>query len=420
MKIHSMCIVVGVGLTVLVAAGGDAEKPSIPSFGSPYPLEVLPPEDRRLNDDRTGAELLFLTSGSTENENLYFHERSWLQDNSIILFYARKPYNGLMGYVTATGELLRLVAQNGTPLQQATATLHRPTLYAMAGNRVLEIDLQIDPSENPSQIPSTVTARERHLCEIDRTAGALNESCDGRYLSVGVNEGSSPETSFINLIATDSGEVKRLCGMPPGANATVSHVQWSVTNPYWISFANGPIRIWVVDIRDGVPWAPYEQRPGELVTHEAWWINDQILFCGGIHPKPQEDGHVKILNPLTGEVRIIGEGAWWPEATAVELAKRNWWHPSGSSDGHWVAADNWYGDIMLFEGLTSRPRLLTQGHRTYGGGEHPEVGWDRRGEQVIFASHKLDSGVHACVATIPAEWQHEVRRLGRRIESVEK
>ena len=72
--------------------------------------------------------------------------------------------------------------------------------------------------------------------------------------------------------------------------------------------------------------------------------------------------------------------------------------------GRWVAADNWHGDIMLFEGKTSRPRLLTAGHRTYGKGEHPHVGWDRAGRQVVFTSHLLGSP-DVCVATVPEAWQ---------------
>jgi len=71
---------------------------------------------------------------------------------------------------------------------------------------------------------------------------------------------------------------------------------------------------------------------------------------------------------------------------------------------------NWHGDIMLFDGKTSRPHLLTTSHRTYGGGEHPEVGWDRKGERVIFSSHKL-GGVTICVATIPTAWQKELTEV---------
>ena len=144
--------------------------------------------------------------------------------------------------------------------------------------------------------------------------------------------------------------------------------------------------MWVVDIREGVPRNVYLAEEGELVTHESWWVNDQLLFCGGKSPTPAELSHVKVLNIYSGEVRIVGAGAWWPEATPAEAARLNWWHAAGSADGRWVAADNWHGDIMLFEGKTTRPHLLTTGHRTYGKGEHPHVGWDRKGEKVVFGS----------------------------------
>ena len=113
---------------------------------------------------------------------------------------------------------------------------------------------------------------------------------------------------------------------------------------------------------------------------------------------------MKVLNITTGEVRIIGAGAWWPDGTPEQISKLNWWHAAGSDDGAGVVADNWHGDIMLFDAHTTRPRLLTGGHRTYGKGEHPHVGWDRKGEQVVFTSHRLGNP-NVCVATIPAAWR---------------
>ena len=148
------------------------------------------------------------------------------------------------------------------------------------------------------------------------------------------------------------------------------------------------------------------------MTHESWWVNDQILFCGAPpalklkgDSQRRERSHVNTLDPKTGHVRILGAGSWWPGATEAEIWRRNWWHAAGSSDGRWVAADNPHGDIVLFEGSTTRPRLLTTGHRTYGGGAHPHPGWDRRGRQVIFTSHMLGGQTQACVATIPNHWQ---------------
>jgi len=59
---------------------------------------------------------------------------------------------------------------------------------------------------------------------------------------------------------------------------------------------------------------------------------------------------------------------------------------------------------MLFEGKTTRSHLLTAGHRTYGHGEHPHVGFDRASKQVVFTSEMLGNP-DICVATIPQDLQ---------------
>ena len=47
------------------------------------------------------------------DSNLYFHERSWLADESVILFTSKRTNGGLMGYITATGELIRFNSPQG-------------------------------------------------------------------------------------------------------------------------------------------------------------------------------------------------------------------------------------------------------------------------------------------------------------------
>ncbi len=396
-----------------------------------YSLEVLPPEYRRLADSKTGAELLFLTTAPEKDSNLYFHEHSWLADESIILLTSSRPKGGLMGYITATGELIRFNTPEGG-VGSATAAALESAVLAIRGRTIVEIKTTIKPSDNPRSRPSEVTARERVLCTIPdgSPATALNPSCDGKYVALGVigfsDKSRGPAICKINLKTGKFSEVCRLPN-PPGY---AGHVQWSRTNPNLISFAGargptgdvaGPAhtsagpedyaqrgqRLWVVDIRNGIPRNVYLAEEGELVTHESWWVNDQLLFCGGKSPAPAVLSHVKLLNVYSGDIRIIGAGTWWPEASAENAARLNWWHAAGSSDGRWIAADNWHGDIMLFEGKTTRPHLLTSGHRTYGAGEHPHVGWDRKGEKVIFVSHMLGDQ-NVCVASIPKAWQQQV------------
>jgi hypothetical protein len=397
-----------------------------------YPLEVLAPEHQRMTDSQTGADLLFLTTAPELDSNLYFHEHSWLADESVILFTSSRPNGGLMGYVTATGELIRLHTPQGG-LGAATAAAKGNAVFAMRGREVVEIKLVIQPPESPATGRSRVTATERVLCTLSdgSPSTALNPSCDGKYLALGVTGFANPSRGpAILKINIKSGKLTEVCRLPrtPGYGG---HVQWSRTNPNLISFAGRGLegdvarrkptstspedyagrgqRLWVVDIREGIPRNVYLADEGELVTHESWWVNDQILFCGAeqaLSP-PAVLSHVKALNIHSGEVRILGAGSWWSNAPPADAARLNWWHAAGSADGRWIAADNWHGDIMLFEGRTSRPRLLTANHRTYGKGEHPHVGWDRKGEKVVFASHALGD-LNVCVAKIPIAWQHAV------------
>jgi len=397
----------------------------------PYALEVLPPEHRRMTDPKTGNELLFLSTAPEKDSNLYFHERSWFADESVILFTSSRAKGGLMGYVTATGELIRFNTPEGG-VGGATAAAKDNAVLAARGRTIVEIKISIEPSDAPRLHASRITGRERILCTLPdgSPATALNASCDGKYVAFGVTGFSDKKRGpAIYKVDLKTGKFSEVCRLPdpPGY---AGHVQWSRTNPNLISFAGGrgptgdvtgPVhassgpedyagrgqRLWVVDIRKGIPRNVYLAQEGELVTHESWWVNDQLLFCGGKSSPPAVLSHVKILNIYSGEVRIGGAGAWWPDASAENAARLNWWHAAGSANGKWIAADNWHGDIMLFEGKTTRPHLLTSGHRTYGQGEHPHVGWDRKGEKVIFVSHMLGDQ-NVCVAIIPKAWQEEI------------
>ena len=366
-----------------------------------YPFEVLPAEHQKQVDAQTGAELIFVTTNPAKDNNLYFHDRSWLADESMMLFTSGREKGGLMGYIMKTGELVRLTTPTGG-MRGATASVNRKEVfYALRGDDCVEITLKIDSSKTPSQ----VTASERVLCTLEKcgdTTG-FNESCDGKKLAIGRGgfaNGSAPQILIINVA---DGKLLQRIYVPihPGY---AGHVQWSHTDPNTLSFAGLDNRLQIIDARTGYISCAYIQAKNEMVTHESWWVNDTMLFCGGTHAKPKEDAHVKQIDPKTGIVRIVGEGAWWDEAKPIDIAKRNWWHSAGSDDGFWVAGDNWHGDIMLFEGKTTRPHLLTAGHRTYGKGDHPHVGWDRKGEKVVFTSHMLGNP-NVCIAIVPPAWR---------------
>src|SRR5450759_2115900 len=78
-----------------------------------------------------------------------------LSDSSLILFHSSRPEGGLMGYLTATGELVRLTTPSGA-LGGPTAARDRPSVFAMRGQEVVELALEIHTGK-----PSRVVARER-------------------------------------------------------------------------------------------------------------------------------------------------------------------------------------------------------------------------------------------------------------------
>jgi hypothetical protein len=365
-------------------------------------LTVLPPEHQKAVDDQTGAELTYLTTDPAKDSNLYFHQRSWLSDGSMILFVSERASGGLMGYLTATGELIRIDG-DGPRFEGMTAAGDRPAVLAARGDELVEVTFAVKLTDDPAKTRSEVTAHERTIAKIPPRSGAeVGENSDNKLVAIGGSWADSNKPGVM-LVDETTGEARKICDIDPAIQYG-GHLQWSHTDPNIMSFAAVSTRLWIIDIRNPEPKPIYKEAPGELVTHESWWVNDQLLFCGGTHPKPAQDADVKVMDTHTGVIRIVGAGAWWPDATAEELARVNWWHSDGSDDGRWVVADNWYGDIMLFEGKTTRPHLLTQNHRTYGKGDHPHVGFDRAGKQVVFTSSKLGNS-NVCVATIPAPWQ---------------
>ena len=379
-----------------------------PVIAQTHTLTVFPPEHKITTDPDTGATLTYLTTLSGRDTNIYFHEYAWSENGSFIVFASDRPNGGLMGYITATGELFTFVDTVGSlGAMTCTAALTGNGLYALRGREILHIELAFEVSPDPAATPTRATATVRVVTTLPNFGGctALSENCAGTTLSIGVERGEIGPIPAILTIDSASGAITELCRLPdwPGV---VQHVQWSHTDPHRLSFAGGETRLWVVDTRDGHPQRPYAEWKDELVTHESWWVQDQIIFCGGTIPKPAENSHVKVLDVNSGVVRIVGAGSWWEGGTPEEISRYNWWHADGSDDGRWIVADNWHGDIMLFEGKTTRPRLLTGNHRTYGKGNHPHVGFDRAGKSVVFTSHRLGDE-NVCVATIPEAWQRE-------------
>ncbi len=372
-----------------------------------YALTVLPPEHRSMTDPTTGVELVFVTTDPADDEVLYYEQRSFLADESVLLFTSSRQHGGLMGYLMATGEIVRLETPAGR-LGGATAARRGRSFYATRGREIVEMDLRILQGT-----PTKILARERLVAVLPSAytgfSTALSESADGALLGVGASRpddnGRGPRACVLT-VHTRTGRIRELTSMP--ASDFHGHVMFSRDVPYLLYYLGADSYRTVLDARTGCVLFQHRKSADEYATHHCWWRGHVMTFCGGYHLPPTEDGDVKTLDIRTGQVHILGKGSWWPDAQPRELARLNWWHAAGDEQGRWVAADNWHGDIGLFHAVTTRTYILTRGHRTYGGGAHPHVGWDRKGGRVVFTSNLLGNP-DVCLATIPLPWQREWR-----------
>ncbi len=373
-----------------------------------WECQILPSEALVTKDSVSGAEVVFVTTDPAADVNLYFHQRSWLSDGSMLLFMSNRfGRQELFGYIEATRELVRLTRPKDEPPRFPTASIKGNGIYLVKGGAVYlwQVDLRLKPR-------TAVRVTERKVADLGRSTTELTESCDSRYLATFASRSDGPGSDIL-LVDVQSGKVSTAVSLPYG----ISHLQFSRTQPDLVMYAHrygtdyAPLdttagrhcRMWLANIKTHVTWPLHWQAPGELNTHECWWVDDQITFCGGY---VKGWSPVRVLDLHTGIMRVIGEGAYWESATPAELARVNWWHASGDYQGRWVVADNWHGIIALFDAATTQRYILAVGHRTYGGGVHPHVGWNHLGGEVVFASNRRGNP-DVCIARIPAGWERK-------------
>ena len=375
-----------------------------------WECEILPPERKVEIDETSGAKVTFVTTHPGTDTNLYFHKRCFLWDNRLMLFYSdRFGRTETMGYLVDAGELIRLNPADAPAAGAAVASVKGDRLFVVKGSSIYVWKLEIETKPK-----TTVRVTEREVMAFPdnmQQRSFIVENCDSTLLAFSYLQ---DDAYYIGWYDMEAGEM-----LPPAKlDFKPDHMQFHWDRPDLMSFCRvyekdiaplDPVdpafaRIWFMNVHTRVPLPAFYMVPGEITTHECWWVNDQMTFIGGHHHEgDREEGNVKVFDLKTGDIRIIGAGAWLEDASGYQLSQVNWWHASGSPNGKWVAADNWHGTVALFNGKTTEKKILTTGHRTYGGGLHLHVGWDLNGECVEFTSSKLGNP-DVCIAEIPEDW----------------
>ncbi len=386
-------------LTILFCACSSNDGPV---WTNNWACEIYPAEHEITTDSETGAKLIFVTTDTSRDNNLYFDWNCWFKDLSMMTFISWRTGRGeLFGYLSGTGELVRLNPQEDVAIiTQATVDYKTHDIYVRTDNEIYQWHIQIEFSDDSSKAKN-VLVNERKIVTTPVSSkffSALSQSADCKYISATIRNEKELTQSII-AVNIQTGEITTLLTWDQTHH--FSHVQFSKYNPNLLRFSYYPHRIWMIDTRKpGSAIKVHLQEEGELVTHEDWWVNDQLTFCGGYR---HEQSHLKVIDIHTQKTRILGGGSWLPDKSPFELSQFNWWHASGSQDGKWVAADNWHGHIAIIDERTSHLRLLTKNHRIYGGGDHPHVGWAPDSKSVEFTSHTRGNP-DVCIAYLPEAW----------------
>lgn len=364
-----------------------------------WDCKVLPAEREMYTDSVTGLQMTFITTHEAEDVNLYFHDRSWLPDNDVVIFTSlRSGRREIYGYFEDTGNIIAFNPEDEEAAYNPVASRFKNEIFVFWKGGVFVWGVQIDDKK--------VKIKATKLAGLPNQAvpiSSINENSNGSVICYAYRLNGKYHIATINRVHKKNEILYQ-------TDFEIQHLQFSHERPGLLSFArsygtdtapedskdNPHTRIWLLDIDRKIPIPAFYQVPGELVTHECWWVDDKITFIGGHRP---EEGHVKTWDLKTGEIAVKGVGAWMPGLEPRVISRYNWWHASGSPDGKWIAADNWHGIIALFDAKTTQMHILTQNHRVYGKGAHPHVGWDNSGRKIIFSSN-LRGNPDVCIMQI--------------------
>ena len=389
----------------------DRPNPGI-KWNSEWKGHVYPSEQQIVTDSVSGAKIIFATTNPAKDLNFYFDWNCWFKDQSCMFFTSdRRGKTELFGYIPKTGELVCFSPDSTVKNYWfATVDFESHDVYMTGNNSVIAWHIDLRFNGDSSRVESA-TIQERIIAsapEGTHYISALSESADCKFLSIATSPNNNSTHKEIHAVSIDSGKSSLLYSLE--SSVPLTHIQFNKYNPYLLRFSyDAPKlpdihRMWVVDTRKpGQAEKIHLQETGELVTHEDWWIGDQLTFCGGYL---KEESDVKLVGIHDQKTRIIGKGAWWEGGSPEEISKYNWWHASGARDGKWVATDNWHGRIAIIDMRTSHLRLLTTNHRIYGKGEHPHVGWAPDSKSVEFTSNRRGNA-DVVIAYLPLEkWEH--------------
>lgn len=414
----------------------------------------FPSERKVVTDPATGVELIFLTSTPAGDSKIYPTHNQWTSDGEWIVFRSARVKNEAMAVNEKSGEIIQVT--EGGYIGILNVARKSMKLYYMRSSdnkqphEIVEVDLAklfadskagtLKPAPEYQRICGTTPSKLRASGDM-----ALDADEEWIWFRVGrdeamkhLSEGTKMEDNFgprnmgagpggIAGMNIKTGEIKYVVSVP----FQVGHIQ---SNPWvpgqivfcWETGGKSPQRTWIVN-SDGTGLRPlYPESPYEWVTHEIVISPDEVAFSIMGHRKiPGASENVPAGTGVYG-TNPGQEIEWGPSGTRekptglaiVDIKTREMtiagqipygsglWHVTGSSDGRFVAGDNFAREIYLIDRHSHEMILLSAGHKPTAQ-NHPHPTFSPDGTKIMIQSAMLSEdgkSMNICIIPVPEEW----------------
>ncbi len=410
----------------------------------------FPSERKVIKDPKTGVELVFLTSKSgTGDSKIYQTHNQWTADGKWVVFRSNRVRGEAMAVNEETGDIVQVTEGGFTGM--LCVARNSMNLYVMrnakdkdgkrTGMQVVEINLEKLFADSQAGKLKKKDAYER-LCGVippemctegdmalDGSEQAVYFRLDKEYArKMPIKEpiasnfgprkmGAGP--GGIGIMDLKTGVSKPVCAV----HFKVGHIQGNPWHPgevvfCWETGGKAPTRAWVCNA-DGTDLRPvYRETENDWVTHEAVISADEVVLAILGHRPINKDEKKKI----DGLESFATSNDWGPAGTkeyatgiaVVNLRTReltlegqvpgdNFWHVAGSSDGHWVAGDDFARELWVIDRHTGERILLSAGHKTTARDHvHPTFKPDGTAIEIQSAMLSEDGrSMNICVVRMP-------------------
>lgn len=417
----------------------------------------FPSERKVITDPKTGVELVFLTSKSgTGDSKIYQTHNQWTSDGKWVIFRSDRVKGEAMAVNEETGDIVQVTEGGYTGM--LCVARKSMNLYIMrevrektmgstdrqgkrTGMEVVEINLG-------KLLSDSEAGKLKKKKEYERVCGIIPiEMCsegdmalDGseEFVYFRLDKEFARKYPIAEQIAPNFGP--RNMGAGPGGigkmdlttgkaepvvsvHFKVGHIQGNPWHPgevifCWETGGKAPQRTWMVNA-DGTNLRPiYRETEHDWVTHEAVISADELVIAIIGH-RPIDNGEKK---EIAGLESFALSNSWGPSGTkeyptgiaVVNMRTReltmegqvvgdNFWHVAGSSDGHWVAGDDFARELWLIDRHTGERILLTAGHKTTAR-DHVHPTFKPDGTEIEIQSAMLsDDGrsMNICIVKLP-------------------